>query len=50
MPLRNTAGRARIDGSYRRTAFFRVDSGAPAAVPKVLSRDERDRLMAAVSR
>jgi Family of unknown function (DUF6151) len=41
---------ARIDGSYRRTPFFRVDSGAPVVTPKVLSREERDRVMAVVSR
>ena len=42
--------RARIDGSYQRTAFFHVDTGDPVVTPKVLSRDERGRVMAAVSR
>ena len=40
--------RARIDGSYKRTAFFSVDSGAPIAVPKILSHDERANLLNAV--
>jgi Family of unknown function (DUF6151) len=42
--------RARIDGSYRRTPFFRVGSGVPVVTPKVLSREERTQVMAAVSR
>jgi hypothetical protein len=33
--------RARIDGSYKRTAFFSVDSGAPIVTPAVLSLGER---------
>jgi hypothetical protein len=41
--------RARLNGSYRRTVFFSPDTGAPVAAPKVLSREERDRLMRAVS-
>ena len=41
--------RARIDGSYRRTPFFAADTGAPIAVPKVLSRGEREELSKAVN-
>jgi hypothetical protein len=37
--------RARFDGSYKRTAFFSVDSGAPIATPTVLSHGERASLM-----
>jgi hypothetical protein len=37
--------RARIDGSYKRTAFFSVESGAPIAAPMVLSQDERASLL-----
>jgi hypothetical protein len=40
--------RARIDGSYKRTALFSVDTGAPIVTPKVLNRSERDDLMKAV--
>jgi hypothetical protein len=40
--------RARIDGSYKRTAFFSVDSGAPIATPTVLSQGERASLLNAV--
>lgn len=41
--------RARVNGSYKRTVFFSPQTGAPVATPKVLSRDERDKLMRAVS-
>jgi hypothetical protein len=41
--------RARLNGSYKRTVFFSPQTGAPVATPTVLSRDERDRLMQAVS-
>jgi hypothetical protein len=40
--------RARIDGSYKRTALFSIDTGAPIVTPKVLNRSERDDLMKAV--
>jgi hypothetical protein len=40
--------RARIDGSYKRTAFFSVGTGAPIATPTVLSRGERASLMNAI--
>ena len=40
--------RARVDGSYKRSPFFSPNTGAPVAAPKVLSPDERDRLMSAV--
>ena len=36
--------RARLDGSYRRTPFF-DPQGIPAALPRVLTRDERARAM-----
>jgi hypothetical protein len=42
--------RARLNGSYKRTMFFSPQTGAPVAQPKILSREERDRLMQAVSR
>ena len=41
--------RARLNGSYRRTVFFAPQTGSPVTTPKVLGRDERDRLMQAVS-
>jgi hypothetical protein len=37
--------RARIDGSYKRTAFFSVATGAPIVTPMVLSQGERASLM-----
>lgn len=37
--------RARIDGSYKSTAFFSVDTGAPIVIPTVLSHSERISLM-----
>jgi hypothetical protein len=40
---------ARLNGSYKRTAFFSPVTGAPVATPKVLSRAEREKLMQAVS-
>ena len=40
--------RARIDGSYKRTALFSIDTGAPIVTPKVLNRSERDDVMKAV--
>ena len=40
--------RARIDGSYKRTAFFSADTGVPIVTPTVLSQGERARLMNAV--
>jgi hypothetical protein len=48
--LRLAAGllRARLDGSYRRTPFFDAASGAPVATPQVLSREQRERLRAAL--
>ena len=36
--------RARLDGSYRRSPFFRGGQGTPLVAPKVLSREERVRL------
>jgi len=41
--------RARVNGSYKRTVFFSPHTRAPVATPKVLSRDERETLMQAVS-
>ena len=40
--------RARLDGSYKYTPFFVPDRGIPVVPPKVLTRDERDRVMNAV--
>jgi hypothetical protein len=40
--------RARLNGDYQRTPFFRLDTGAPAATPRVLTPGEHARLMAAV--
>ncbi|EJL78500.1 hypothetical protein PMI15_04349 [Polaromonas sp. CF318] len=40
--------RARLDGSYRKTPFFDPETGAPRVSPKVLTPDERARLMQAV--
>jgi hypothetical protein len=39
--------RARIDGSFKRTPFFSIDTGAPRATPRVVSREERAALLAA---
>ena len=39
---------ARLSGHYKHTPFFRLDTGAPVATPRVLSPAERARLMAAV--
>jgi hypothetical protein len=38
--------RARLDGSYKRTPFFTILSGAgtPIVIPRVLTRSERDQL------
>ncbi len=41
--------RARLNGSNRRTIFFSPETGAPVATPKVLSREERAKLMQAAS-
>jgi hypothetical protein len=38
---------SRVDGSYRRSAFFSPDTGAPIVSPKVLSSGEREQLMRA---
>lgn len=40
--------KARMDGSYKQTPFFRVDSGLPIVTPKILSSQEHDDLMNAV--
>ncbi|MFS2036743.1 DUF6151 family protein [Polaromonas sp. CT11-55] len=40
--------RARLDGSYKRTPFFDPETGKPRVSPKVLTPDERARLMQAV--
>jgi len=39
--------RARLDGSYRKTSFFDPETGMPRVSPKVLTPDERARLMQA---
>jgi hypothetical protein len=43
-----TALRARLNGDYRHNPFFVAESGAPAATPRVLSKDEHARVMAVV--
>jgi hypothetical protein len=45
--LANVA-KSRIDGSYKRNPFFLVDKGVPIVPPRVLSPEERARLMHAV--
>jgi hypothetical protein len=37
--------RARLNGTYKRTVFFSPRTGAPVATPKVLSGEEREKLM-----
>jgi hypothetical protein len=39
---------ARLNGSYRSTPFFAPDTGLPVAPPRVLTSDERERLMSVV--
>lgn len=39
---------ARLDGSYKRTPFFDIDTGRPVVTPKVLDAEERSQLMQAV--
>jgi hypothetical protein len=41
--------RARIDGGYKTTPFFDAERGTPVVTPKVLGRDERERLRSAVA-
>jgi hypothetical protein len=43
-----TVLRARINGDYRRTPFFRMDTGAPLVSPRVLSNAEFATVMDAV--
>jgi hypothetical protein len=40
--------KARLDGSYKQTAFFRVDNATPVASPRVLSGAELANVMKAV--
>jgi hypothetical protein len=40
--------RARLDGSYKNTPFFDPETGIPRVTPRVLTPDERARLMQAV--
>jgi hypothetical protein len=40
--------KVRIDGGYKRTPFFHIDSGAPVAQPKVLSAAELLRIKGTV--
>ncbi|MEP7245658.1 MAG: hypothetical protein ABI885_18565, partial [Gammaproteobacteria bacterium] len=37
--------RARLNGSYRYTPFFDVDSGTPVVQPRVLTHAEHEQLM-----
>jgi hypothetical protein len=48
--LRLTAmvARARFSGDYKRTPLFLKDTGAPIAIPKILSRSERETVRSAV--
>jgi Family of unknown function (DUF6151) len=39
---------ARISGSYKRNPFFAADSGTPIVTPRVLSREELEKLKSAV--
>lgn len=41
--------KARMDGSYRQTPFFDVAANKPLAEPRLLSADERARLLAAAA-
>lgn len=43
-----SAIKARVNGDYRRTPLFRLDTGAPVATPYVLSVEEHARVMEAV--
>jgi len=43
-----TAIRARVNGDYRQTPLFRPDTGAPVAVPHVLTPEEHATVMEAV--
>jgi hypothetical protein len=45
--LANVA-KARINGSYKQTPLFLVDTGTPIVSPRVLSREERASVMNAV--
>jgi hypothetical protein len=40
-----TTGKARLNGDYKHTPFFRMDTGKPIAAPHVLSREERANAM-----
>jgi hypothetical protein len=39
---------ARFNGDYKRTPFFRMETGLPVVSPKVLSSDEHARIMSSV--
>jgi len=43
-----TALKARLNGDYKRTPFFRPETGALVATPRVLSSDEHARVMESV--
>jgi hypothetical protein len=43
-----TTLKARFNGDYRRTPFFRADTGAPIVAPRVLSHEEHAAVMRAV--
>jgi hypothetical protein len=38
---------ARLNGSYRHTPFFAVESGTPVVAPRVLTQAERGRVTSA---
>jgi hypothetical protein len=43
-----TVLKARFNGDYRRTPFFRLDTGLPIVVPEVLSTQEHATVMSSV--
>jgi hypothetical protein len=50
MHIMGMLARARLDGSYKHTAFFSADTGIPIVTPKVLGSAEYQALMSAVER
>jgi hypothetical protein len=43
-----TVPKARFNGDYRRTPFFRADTGAPIVAPQVLTSEEHGSIMSSV--
>ena len=48
LPFMGSVLMARVNGGWKQTPFFGVESGMPVAQPKVLTREERERLRARV--